>query len=388
MHSFCIRRAVRRHVTRSRGLHSVAPWYDIAGQRVHTDATCNTNTHVLDKVGWNLHLTPNHPLHILKARMEGAFPDFRSFDNLPPVVSTQQNFDSLLIPSDHVSRSPRDTFYLNKDLLLRPHTSAHQHDLLSAGHRQFLVCGDVYRRDTIDRTHYWAFHQMEGVKIMDTTDVQKVEADLKASLEKLVRVLFGNLGEGELRWVDAYFPFTEPSFELEIMFQGEWLEVLGCGVMQEQILRNAAVQNDKMGWAFGIGLERIAMPLFKIPDIRLFWSQNKRFLSQFEDGKITEFRPLVSLKDYPPNMQSISFWIPDNFSPNDFYDLVRSMSYCDLVEEVILFDEFTHPKTGRTSNAFHVNFRSPEKTLTTHEVNQFMAQLRETVVQRFGVELR
>lgn len=103
---------------------------------------------------------------------------------------------------------------------------------------------------------------------------------MKRALEGMVTHLFG---EVEMRWVDAYFPFTEPSFELEIFFQGEWLEVLGCGVMQQVIL-DAGAGEGKKAWAFGLGLERLAMILFDIPDIRLFWTEDKRFLSQFQAG--------------------------------------------------------------------------------------------------------
>ena len=85
------------------------------------------------------------------------------------------------------------------------------------------------------------------------------------------------------RWVDAYFPFTEPSMELEIFFKGEWLEVLGCGVMEMKILEEAGL-GDKRAWAFGLGLERLAMVLFDVPDIRLFWSDDKRFTKQFKEA--------------------------------------------------------------------------------------------------------
>jgi phenylalanyl-tRNA synthetase alpha chain len=370
--------------------HTYEPYYDINGTRFYTDEYCNTTTRILEKLGTNLHLKKNHPLNILKRKIEEKFPGFEVFDDLTPVVTTFQNFDSLLIEEGHPARSPTDTYYLNKDTLMRPHTSAHQHDLLTAGHTQFLCAGDVYRRDEIDRTHFWCFHQCEGVKVMDTTDTKEVEADLKAYLENMVKGMFGDLKEDEIRWVDAYFPFTEPSWEMEIMWQGDWLEVLGCGIMQQQILENAGADGNgtKRAWAFGIGLERIAMPLFKIPDIRIFWSENKRFMSQFEGGEIVEFQPLVSLKDFPANNKDISMWVPDSFADNDFFDLISNFDFSNLIEEVELFDEFTHPKTGRKSKAFHVVFRSPERTLTTEEVNVHMEELRAAAVDVLNVELR
>jgi phenylalanyl-tRNA synthetase alpha chain len=385
--------AVVRRPTRLKarvGPHTYEPYYDINGTRFFTDEYCNTTTRILEKIGVNLHKVPNHPLNILKRKVESAFPGFEVFDELLPVVTTFQNFDTLLIPEGHPARSPKDTYYLNKTTLMRPHTSAHQHDLLVAGHTQFLCIGDVYRRDEIDRTHFWCFHQCEGVKVLDTTDPKVVEADLKASLNTLVRNLFGDLKDEDIRWVDAYFPFTEPSFEMEIRWQGEWLEVLGCGIMQQEILRTAGADGGgtKMAWAFGIGLERIAMPLFKIPDIRIFWSTNKRFLNQFADGQVRDFQPLVSTKDYPASTKDVSMWLPEGFADTDFFDLVQNFPFSDLVEEVILFDEFTHPKTGRQSKAFRLVFRSPERTLTLEEVNGHMELIRTAAVEVLGVTLR
>lgn len=152
----------------------------------------------------------------------------------------------------------------------------------------------MYRRDEIDVTHFPVFHQMEGVRVFDAEElavlsrnlaadpVQAVGADLKAALSGLARRLFGD--QVEMRWVDAYFPFTEPSWELEVQMDGKWLEVLGCGVIHRSIISNcfpvnnsADTQSHVHGWAFGLGLERLAMRLFDIPDIRLFWSQGKIF---------------------------------------------------------------------------------------------------------------
>jgi len=155
----------------------------------------------------------------------------------------------------------------------------------------FLVVGDVYRKDTVDKTHYPAFHQMEGVRTYSFKDIgakdvkeAKIicERDLKQVLENLARHVFGDL---EMRWVDAYFPFTEPSMELEIFYNNEWLEVLGSGVIHDNVMRRANKNIDQeVGWAFGLGLERWAMKLFDIQDIRLFWSKDERFINQFKHG--------------------------------------------------------------------------------------------------------
>lgn len=382
---------------------------------------CNVPPTIASKIGTNLHLKMHHPLNTIKHIIEDYWknttaattpnsrntPPFVIYDDLSPVVNTHHNFDSLLIPGDHVSRAPSDTYYLNEDTVLRTHTSAHQAELLRQGQRAFLVTGDVYRRDEIDRSHYPVFHQMEGVKIFsdDMMDgavseedkIAIVEKDLKAGLEGMARALFGDL---EMRWVDAYFPFTHPSYELEIRFtnndssEGEWLEVLGCGVIQQQILANASV-SVKHGWAFGLGLERLAMILFSIPDIRLFWTDDDRFHSQFRHGEIVTFQPYSK---YPPCLKDISFWIggaegveegalSSSFHPNDLNEIVRNIAG-DMVECVTLIDEFQHPKTKRVSNCWRISYRSMERSLTNEEVDQFQERIREEVVKKLNVELR
>ena len=137
---------------------------------------------------------------------------------------------------------------------------------------------------------------MEGVRVFtdlegtfNTRNVAEVkrlvEQDLKEVLENLARHIFGDV---EMRWNDDYFPFTDPSFELEIFYNGEWLEVLGSGVILDGVLQNAMRDpTQQVGWAFGLGLERWAMKLFGIDDIRLFWSTDARFLGQFRPGEIT-----------------------------------------------------------------------------------------------------
>eukprot|EP00968_Pinguiococcus_pyrenoidosus_P002946 scaffold172_cov254-Pinguiococcus_pyrenoidosus.AAC.20 len=293
---------------------------------------------------------------------------------------------------DHVSRSPSDTYYINDELMLRGHTSAHQATLLQNGFDNFLCSGDVYRRDEIDASHYPVFHQMEGVRVFPHLEPaagsdpvqgnKEVEADLKDALEGMVDAVFGPV---EKRWIDAYFPFTEPSFELEIFYNDEWLEVLGCGVMQQDILRKAG-RGEQPGWAFGLGLERLAMVLFDVPDIRLFWSNDERFIKQFKDGEITKFK---SFSKYPACYKDVSFWIDEEtpFHPNDLAEIVRGVGG-DLVEEVKLIDEFTHPKTGKTSNAFRINYRSMERSLTNEEVNEMQDRVRDQLVDAFKVELR
>ncbi|OOF99425.1 hypothetical protein ASPCADRAFT_41141, partial [Aspergillus carbonarius ITEM 5010] len=200
----------------------------------------------------------------------------------------------------------------------------------------------------------------------------------------------------KVRWVEAYFPFTSPSWELEVFWQGDWLEVLGCGVIKQELLNNSDVPN-RVGWAFGIGLERIAMLLFNIPDIRLFWSRDERFLSQFRAGEITRFEPFSK---HPACYKDVAFWLPSASASggsaaggaapvheNDIMEIVRGEAG-DLVEDVRLIDEFTHPKTHRKSLCYRINYRSLERTLTNEKTNNLHNRVRQKLVNLLGVELR
>ena len=177
-----------------------------------------------------------------------------------------------------------------------------------------------------------------------------------------------------MKWIDEYFPFTDPSIELEIFFNDDWVEILGSGVILDGVMINGGRNIDKeVGWAFGLGLERWAMKLFEIGDIRLFWSQDERFLKQFKEGEITKFKPYSK---YPVCYKDITFWIPDDFSENDFMQVVREVA-SDLVETVELLDEFKHPKHNRTSQCFRINYRHMDRSLTNEEVDAIQLKLRE-----------
>ena len=354
---------------------------------------CNVPPHIASRVleTPKLYQIPPHPLCTIKKRIEEYFPDFVYADSQDPIVSTQANFDSLLIPKDHVSRSKSDTYYVDTNTCLRTHTSAHQLELLKEGHKKFLCTGDVYRRDDIDKSHYPIFHQMEGVKVFQVDGDPNVSSevvmeDLKDTLQGLAHHLFGPV---ECRWVDEYFPFTHPSLELEIWYQDDWLEVLGCGVMQPKILQDAGYDTQQyQAWAFGLGLERLAMVLFEVPDIRLFWSQDERFWSQFQDGEITKFQPYSK---YPPCYKDVSFWLPPkdvgSYHVNELNDLLRQVGG-DLIETVELVDQFTHPKTDRESHCYRITYRSMDRSLTNQEIDTLQEQVRDKISNELNVELR
>lgn len=154
---------------------------EVLGRVYPRDDMTNVTAKILSKVGCQLHNRPHHPLWLIKERIKDHFyrsyvgrtgnPSFSVHDNLSPVVTVEQNFDSLLIPSDHPSRKKGDNYYLNRAHMLRAHTSAHQKELVRSGLDCFLLAGDVYRRDEIDSSHYPVFHQMEGVRLFSNHEV-------------------------------------------------------------------------------------------------------------------------------------------------------------------------------------------------------------------------
>lgn len=400
----------------------------VEGRSFPRDDFTNVTPRILGKIGKNLHNEENHPLWIIKERIKQHFyssymgrwgnPLFSVHDNLSPVVTVEQNFDSLLIPPDHPSRKKGDNYYINRKTMLRAHTSAHQRELVSAGLDAFLLAGDVYRRDEIDSSHYPVFHQMEGVRLFTNHElfssveggdslslfdprgrrtpqkqeehsleaVKLVEFNLKSTLTRLIQHLFTE--EVEVRWVDCYFPFTHPSFELEILFRGRWMEVLGCGVMEQQLLSSAGAGH-KLGWAFGLGLERLAMALFDIGDIRVFWSRDERFLRQFRHQDIHRPISFQPLSKFPPLHNDISFWLPESgtFSQNDFFDLVRNIGG-DLVEQVTRVDRFAHPRTGAVSECYRIVYRHTERTLTQQEVRAVHERIERAAQAELGVKGR
>ncbi|XP_032689475.1 probable phenylalanine--tRNA ligase, mitochondrial isoform X2 [Odontomachus brunneus] len=400
----------------------------LLGQKYATDDWTNLTSNIITKLGRNLHVKQYHPLSHLRQRIVNYFykrfrskngtPAFSIYDNICPIVTTSQNFDSLLVPKDHPSRNKSDCYFVNQDTLLRAHTTAHQAELISMGLNNFLVIGDVYRRDEVDSTHYPVFHQADAVRLctlqelfhdvndsvglklfehsgVETTDkqgchtleaVKIMEQELKSTLFGLAQAIFGK--DVQCRWVDQYFPFTHPSWELEILFDDKWLEILGCGIMRQEILQKAGAV-DRIGWAFGLGLERLAMRLYSIPDIRLFWSQDISFINQFKVDNPDAHIQYTPISIYPSCTNDISFWLPEDesYSPNDFYDIVREIGG-DIIDQIILKDQFVHPKTKRTSHCYTIVYRHMERTLTKKEVNMLHRQVEKTATDKLNVMVR
>ena len=208
----------------------------------------------------------------------------------PEVESDFYNFEALNIPRDHPARDMQDTFYLSEDVLLRTHTSPMQIRIMKAMRPplRYIFPGRVYRRDIADASHSPVFHQVEGLAV----DRNISMGDLKGTLELFAREMFGP--RTTTRFRPSFFPFTEPSAEVDVRCflcggegcrvckQSGWLEILGSGMVHPQVLRNVGYDPEEVtGWAFGMGVERIAMLKYGIDDIRLFFENDLRFLTQF-----------------------------------------------------------------------------------------------------------
>ena len=208
----------------------------------------------------------------------------------PDIETDYYNFEALNIPADHPARDMQDTFYLPGGLLLRTHTSPVQIRTMLAQKPpvRIVVPGRVHRRDVPDASHSPVFHQVEGLAV----DRHVTMADLKGTLELFAREMFGP--KSRIRFRPSFFPFTEPSAEVDVVCflcggdgcrvckQSGWLEILGSGMVHPQVLKNVGYDPEEVtGWAFGMGIERIAMLKYGIDDIRLFFENDLRFLKQF-----------------------------------------------------------------------------------------------------------
>lgn len=232
-----------------------------------------------------------HPLTQMLDRGIGIFRRMGFALAEGPDVETEWHcFDALNTAPDHPARNEQDTFYLPDGRVLRTHTSTVQIRTMESAPPPIRVIapGAAYRRDEVDATHSAQFHQIEGLYVDEDVSV----ADLKGTLEFFLRELFGS--DSQIRFRPHYFPFTEPSFEIDVKSKAlkggeKWLEVCGCGMVHPAVFEemNKARKDDAYdlekwsGFAFGLGMDRLAMILFGIPDLRLFAGNELRFLRQF-----------------------------------------------------------------------------------------------------------
>ena len=232
-----------------------------------------------------------HPLNKVLSDLENIFIGMGfSIAEGPEVELDYYNFEALNLPPDHPARDTQDTFYISDDVVLRTQTSPVQVRTMEKQKPPIRIIspGRVYRSDAVDATHSPVFHQVEGLVV----DKGITMSDLKGTLAVFARKLYGS--DTKTRFRPHHFPFTEPSAEMDIscfncggkgcrFCKGEgWIEILGCGMVHPKVLSNCGIDPDVYsGFAFGIGLERIALFRYDIDDIRLFYENDSRFLKQF-----------------------------------------------------------------------------------------------------------
>ena len=232
-----------------------------------------------------------HPLSIVLDEIKEIFVGM-GFDIVdgPEVEYDYYNFEALNIPKDHPARDTQDTFYINDNIVLRTQTSPVQIRVMEKQKPPIRIIspGRVYRSDAVDATHSPLFHQIEGLVV----DKGITFADLKGTLETFVKRLYGE--DSVVRFRPHHFPFTEPSAEVDVqcfnckgagcrLCKNEgWIEILGCGMVHPKVLENCNIDPEEYtGFALGLGLERVAMRRYNIDDMRLFYENDVRFLSQF-----------------------------------------------------------------------------------------------------------
>lgn len=262
-------------------------------EALSADSTESKKYRDLTRPGLPVELGARHPISIVKNRIVDVFSKIGfTVSEGPEIEDDWHNFTALNLPEYHPARDMQDTFFIEKnpDTLLRTHTSSVQIRYMES-HKppiRTISPGRVFRNEDISARAHCIFHQIEGLYI--DTDVSF--ADLKQTLLYFTKEMFG---KSKIRLRPSYFPFTEPSAEVDIYWGLEtetdykitkgtgWLEIMGCGMVDPNVLKNTKIDPEKYtGYAFGMGIERIAMLLYQIPDIRMFYENDIRFLEQFK----------------------------------------------------------------------------------------------------------
>jgi len=337
----------------------------------------------------------NSPVKILVDQILklSRFADF-DFIDFPRIVSVEENFDLLNTSKDHPSRRETDTYYLTDKYVLRTQTtdmwSFYLKDkevlerLKKDGHIEALSAGIIFRKDEIDRNHFPAFHQVDGLYICKKEQKIITKKDLEDVQVDIVKSIFGDI---EYKFLVDSFPFTDPSVELDIKFGEQWMEVTGAGLVHQQVLKNFGLDPEIYnGWAFGFGIDRLAMVKMGIPDIRILWSNDSRITSQFKDIS-SQYK---EVSKYPEISRDVSFIIDKSINLNNYYEIVRDFAE-NLIEEVKLLDSYEDDEKfgkDKKSYTFRIVYRSMERTLTSDEVNKIQEKIREKTKHDLNAVLR
>lgn len=341
----------------------------------------------------DLSRTPGSPLREIAARTLQV-EELRDFDiiKIPEIVPAYVTFDLFNMPPGHPARSRSDTYYADDDHILRTHDTVMWYYYLNhpeikerIGRKEPLgvICyGKVYRKDEIDRRHMNVFHQFGGLYLIPDEQGAVTLDHLKRVLVRIAQNIFGP--EVKYRFNPDTFPYTDPSLEMEIEINGQWIEMLGCGLPRKSVLSNFGLEGYH-GWAFGFGLERLAIVGMELPDIRLLWSTDERVRRQLTLG--TKFR---EVSKFPPITRDISFLVGKDFVPNNYFDLIRDIGG-DLVEEVTLLDKYENDEkfgADKMSYTYRIVYRSNERTLATEEIEPLQDRVITETKLQFGAEIR
>ena len=336
---------------------------------------------------------PNNPLYALVQQVR-LMPEFKDFDliQIPEIVPAKISFDLFNFAPDHPARGRSDTYYLDEENILRTHDTVMWYyylqrpevkEKIAVGEPLGVLCyGKVYRKDEIDRRHMNVFHQMGGLYLVPDRQQTLAFADLKNILTDITKNLFGS--KVNLRFNPDTFPYTDPSLEVEVEKNGQWIEILGGGLPRPEVLANFGVQGYN-GWAFGFGLERLAILSLDLPDIRLLWSDDPRVKKQLKLGQKYQ-----AVSKYPSIIRDISFVVPKTFVPNNYFDLIRDLGG-DLVEEVALIDKYGDEVkwgAGQTSYTYRIIYRSLDRTLTNKEIESLQQKIETETRRQFNAEIR
>ncbi len=341
----------------------------------------------------DLSRTPGSPLYeIVQSACNTSV--LKGFDNIiiPEIVPASINFDLFDFAPDHPARSKSDTYYADDKNILRTHDTVMWYyytqlpevkERIARHEKLGVVCyGKVYRKDEIDRNHMNTFHQFGGWYMTPAdTDPLTID-DLRNALVQIVKALFG--ADVKFRFLDDTFPYTDPSLQIEVELNSQWIEIMGGGMTKQSVFKKFGVEGYN-AWAFGFGLERLAIISMELPDIRLLWSDDERVKRQLHLGQ-----KFVEVSKYPPVIRDISFLAPKTFAPNNYFDLVRDITG-DLVEQVELIDEYENAEkfgADKKSYAYRITYRSSDRTLTNEEVDVLHKKIEEETIKEFGAVVR
>jgi len=364
----------------------------------------------------DLSRTPASPLAAIIERVKKV-PALKDFDDIkiPEIVSTYVLFDLFNMPPGHQARSKSDSYYVDEEHILITHDTVMWYYYLNHpdikkkienGEDLGVICyAKVYRKDEIDRKHMNVFHQFGGLYLVPDAKKTLTIEDLKNALIEIAQSIFGK--DIKIRFNPDDFPYTDPSLEMEIKINGpdskgiedprftnpdksrevnrdQWIEMLGCGMVRKTVLANFGLTGYH-GWAFGFGLERMAIVSMELPDIRLLWSEDERVKKQLKLGQ-----KFVPVSKYPAITRDISFIVDKNFVPNNYFDLIRDLGG-DLVEEVKLIDKYEDPQKfgpDKVSYTYRIIYRASDRTLVSEEIEKIQNEIYNETAKQFRAELR